>query len=434
MNKFILTQPKRTLGRNTFTDQKGIGGAAGGESVYNGFFKLIDISKTDENGNTIFRIAVADGKSWDSIKLNSAGMEFVVTGGRQGEKGDVTSIISDKIPCFISDALVVPPDPGHSGFKVAYYVWVRIDAMRGFFSNAPEDDHMSVADIMITDYECPEDGRRFFNIPIGRVAFGWRGTANERTVEMHVYQDYTEGIIRVGNKEYYIGAFSVFPLSGGRLWIPGGRDIRVKAGSVSFSKTLNPAEINVEEPGGFDVYMAIDMLRQLHPNALTDTGEVLTIRVGKRIPDNTKRWHYVALAPGGADAGEQTVEISYVGQSTPDNLDGSNHMILSWSDFYNGKFALFDKTDGDVWCAGGETDLPGRVTVPAQDVAITSGYIYLLAQWDGNAYSAAISTDQSDLSGPNTGYLRIGEVHKSYGVVVINEEIDSLFFARKYFL
>ena len=109
-------------------------------------------------------------------------------------------------------------------------------------------------------------------------------------------------------------------------------------------------------------------------------------------------------------------------------------MILSWSDFYNGKFALFDKTDGVVWCAGGETDLPGRVTVPAQDVAITSGYIYLLAQWDGNAYSAAISTDQSDLSGPNTGYLRIGEVHKSYGVVVINEEIDSLFFARKYFL
>lgn len=402
---------------------------------YNGYFKLIDISKTDENGNTIFRIAVADGESWDSIKLNSAGMGFIVFGGRRGIVDDVTSTFHDRIPCFISEALVVPPNPGHSSFKVAYYVWVRIDAMRGFFSNAPEDDHMSVADIMITDYECPEDSRRFFNIPIGRVAFGWRGTANERTVEMRVYQDYTEGTIKVGNQEYYVGAFSVFPLSGGRLWIPGGRDIRVKAGSVSFSKTLNPAEINVEEPGGFDVYMAIDMLRQLHPNALTDTGEVLTIRVGKRIPNNTKRWHYVALATGGAVAGEQTVEISHVNQSTPDNLDGSNHMILSWPDFYDRKFALFDKTDGVVWCAGGETDLPGRVTVPAQDVAITSGYVYLLAQWDGNAYSAAISTDQSDLSGPNTGYLRIGEFYRSLdGFVVINEEIDSLFFSRKYFL
>ena len=65
MNKFMLTQPKRTLGRNTFTDQRGIGGAAESETVYNGYFKIFDITTTDSNGNSQFRVAVADGKTWN---------------------------------------------------------------------------------------------------------------------------------------------------------------------------------------------------------------------------------------------------------------------------------------------------------------------------------------------------------------------------------
>lgn len=52
--------------RNTFTDRRGGYGGGGGNSEYNGYFKIIDASITDDNGKTVNKIRIVDGATYDA--------------------------------------------------------------------------------------------------------------------------------------------------------------------------------------------------------------------------------------------------------------------------------------------------------------------------------------------------------------------------------
>ena len=59
---FTVTQSRRRSGRNTFTDRKGAY-----TDEYIGYFKVVDDSIYDENGDIIeYRVRVIDGKNPDS--------------------------------------------------------------------------------------------------------------------------------------------------------------------------------------------------------------------------------------------------------------------------------------------------------------------------------------------------------------------------------
>lgn len=73
-------QMRKQRGRNALADGQGGGGV--GVAEYNGYFKLVDLTTTDENGVTIYKVGVVDGATYNA-ETGTSGDSVIMLNGRQ---------------------------------------------------------------------------------------------------------------------------------------------------------------------------------------------------------------------------------------------------------------------------------------------------------------------------------------------------------------
>lgn len=439
MNKFMLTQPKRTLGRNTFTDQRGIGGAAEGEPVYNGYFKIFDITTTDSNGNSQFRVAVADGETWNPETQTS---------GRQwydaffyGEKR-----LTNKSISYVKSGVLTPPTPPakeSSDPYVTFYVVFWLDVLRGVHPDVFGDDSTPIANVYVTE-SLPVESRRYLYKTIGRLNFySVKKPATEDTPEvyvarMEVVQEHKEGRIVFNEPDYYVGYFGLFQFSTNQIVIPGGHDVQLVTPQHRIKVTLPvPTVVQLEAKAGvYVIYLAIDVLRGISTTALSAETPVVSAKVAlTKMPSNTRRWYYVSLGTVRVVTttvnNQQQISRLEITQPVPDT-GGADDLYLE-TNLYTGQFALFDYESNKAWCLGGSTDLPGADDVPEQAVEGVAGRdstkIYLVASWDGTNYSAEVSGSSTT----EDARIYLGEVSAN-GAVTQDYQSGRAYFGDRYWL
>lgn len=74
---FSVSQIQRRNGRNTFTDRRGGYGGGGGNSEYNGYFKVINANEIGSDGSVKRKVKIINGSSPDSPNAGESDLGYV---------------------------------------------------------------------------------------------------------------------------------------------------------------------------------------------------------------------------------------------------------------------------------------------------------------------------------------------------------------------
>jgi hypothetical protein len=144
-----------------------------GVSAYNGYFKIVDMTTTDENGVTVYKVGVVDGATYNA-ETGTSGDSVVRVNGHQA-----------LVPATVFE----PDETDTQYFILLEYTWATDDVCLVQYDSLPEQDdailYLQIGRYFITDGT--------LKIEQWATESGAYALQNEYTGVFKLYRYYTEG-------------------------------------------------------------------------------------------------------------------------------------------------------------------------------------------------------------------------------------------------